>query len=224
MTGTEIVIGLLSDCITYTHPSALTAAVGALSNTAVSKLINKRHTILREVILSEMRQGSFENVDKDELTSIFFRLIRDAEEGVAKNNLKLMARVIDGMAVKQEVKAPTFLKYANILANLTEEEIVVLGIMSGLDWKISFGDRKEKFTAAGIPQYESIQQALLRTGLIKMSTQSSVRRRTSLDHSNVLGSGEERELDIKATHVYGLTPLMSEILSYTDFLIKKEDV
>ena len=160
---TNIVGGILGDCLGIKG-----VPTGTVSS-AIGKLMGKRHALLREIIRCEIRQGNFERVDEDELISICFRLIRDAEEGVAKNNLRLMARVINGMAEKKNLKASSFLNYASILANLTEDEIIVLGIMSKLGWGTFMGDRgNTECKKFGIDNMQSIQQALLRTGLLTM--------------------------------------------------------
>lgn len=219
MSGTDIVIGLLGDCITYASSgAALTGTAGAAASTAIGRMMKKRHDVLREVIRSEIRQGSFDSVDQDELTSVFFRLIRDAQEGAAKNNLRLMAKVINGMAEKKELKAPTFLRYANILAGLSEQEITVLGIMAGLNWETFMGARgKEKFLEAGIENYQVVQQSLVRTGLVAMQIHSKAPK----DIKHVVDIGNPSRFKIESEFVFTLTPLMSEILKYTDFPTKE---
>ena len=105
----ETAFALLNDCLSiYSIPTGTV-------NAALSKMMTSRYDMLREIILSEIRQGNFENVNQDDLVSVFFRIIRDAQEGVARTNLCLLAKVINGMAEKDELKAPNFLKYANIL-------------------------------------------------------------------------------------------------------------
>ena len=89
----------------------------------LAPFMKKRADLLKEVILSEMREGDFSHVHKDEVISICYRLTRDAMEGVAKNNLRLMARLICGLNAKNKLTASTFQKYSKILADLSEDEI-----------------------------------------------------------------------------------------------------
>jgi len=159
-------------------------------------ILDKRAQDAMEILFSEIRQGDFSDVDQNDAVSIIARFQRDAMEGVAQNNLRLMARVINGMAEKKALKAPSFLKYANIIASLTEDEIMVLGTMIQLKRHDSNIDRnrlKGKLHTKGIQNYEFIQQALMRTGLVTfdVSAKSTV---------NI--------------NPYPLSPLMDEILQY----------
>ena len=61
---------------------------GIPTNT-IKSFFEKRKELLRNVILSEIRQGDFSRVNEDDMIAICFRLLRDAMEGVAKNNLRL---------------------------------------------------------------------------------------------------------------------------------------
>lgn len=196
----------------------------AVASQIYADVLQKRGAEALEILLSEIRQGHFKNIDQHEAVSIVARFQRDAMEGVARTNLRLMARVINGMAEKQELTAPSFLKYASILASLSDNEIVVLGIMTTLNWETFIGPRgREKFIAAGILNYEAIQQSLLRTGLVMMQTNTAVKRNTDISSLNRIGDDEERQLSVQVTQVYTLTPLMDEILKYADFLIKDKD-
>ncbi len=219
---TNIVGGILGDCLSVVGVPTSTAS------SAIDKLMKKRHNLLQEIVLSEFRQGNFHRADEDELISIFFRLIRDAEEGVAKNNLCLMARVINGMAEKNAVKASSFLKYANTLSGLSEDEVTVLGIMIKGAVKpinthygmkdgvlVNTVDPGENELKERFPEYLSIQQSLVRTGLVTFSVSSE----------NMMGQAKERTRVLEGVNskiVYSLTSLMNEILEYTkDFDFNK---
>jgi hypothetical protein len=165
--------------------------------------MGKRHQVLREVIASEFRQGNFDRADEDEIVSICYRLIRDAEEGVAKNNLRLMARVINGMADKDELRAPTFLRYAPILSSLTEEEISILAVMMRFDstrLTDTWAREREHALLEISTNIEEKMQALIRTGLVIM-------------HMATAGW---------PTQKYQPTELMKEILEYADLAIQRE--
>lgn len=98
---------------------------GIPTNT-IKSFFEKRKELLRNVILSEIRQGDFSRVNEDDMIAICFRLLRDAMEGVAKNNLRLMARLICGLDKKQQLTATKFQYYSDALASLNEEEISFL--------------------------------------------------------------------------------------------------
>jgi len=185
---------------------------GIPTNTAsqiYTDILNKRAHEALEILLAEIRQGNFENIDQDEAVSIIARYQRAAIEGAAKRNLRMMAKVIRGMAEKQDLTAPSFMKYANILASLTKDEILVLGIMSKSNWGIFIGDRNaSEFKKHGIENYESVQQALMRTGLVLMNIHSDSE---DVRESMALGTNMKR---MQSHKVYTLTPLMTEIESY----------
>lgn len=97
-----------------------------LGGILLAPFLKKRVKMLQEVILSEIRQGNFSQVYEDDKIAISYRLMRDALEGVAKNNLCLMARLICGLAEKEQLTAHNFQKYAKILADLDYEEVEIL--------------------------------------------------------------------------------------------------
>jgi len=179
-------------------------------NAAISNLINKRHRELKEIIMRDIRQGDFGNVDKDELISIFFRLILDAEEGVARKNLELLANIMHRMAIEKKLKAPTFLKYASILSSLTEEEIIVLGVMARNRHTPS--KELKEYQEYCIESPNEIKQALLRTGLVVISINSNY----ELVNPDNLQKNHYKS-KVKSSIVYELTSLTDEILRYTNF-------
>jgi len=153
-----------------------------------------------EMLLSEVRQGRFEGVDQHEAVGVIARFQRDAMEGVAKNNLRLMARIINGMAEQQALMAPTFLRYANILASLTDDEISMLAIVA---------KHKESFSSDFIEKapknFEAILQALLRTGLVEMEFSTGIGESLS-KWSN--------EPNVTTEAHFSGTDLLDEILQY----------
>ena len=201
-----------------------------------SDILEKRIQEAIEILLSEIRQGNFSNIDDNDAVSIVARFQRDAMEGVAKNNLRLMAKVINGMAEKEELKAPVFLKYANILSTLTYDEIKVLGIMAqeatGEINTVFDGFQKrnpiyEKDPGAYklkkvVPEFRSIQQALLRTGLITMDLKTKIEQTKKIKAKKLMYSSSniEPDFDVTATpsYIFSLTPLMCKILEYANIL------
>jgi hypothetical protein len=228
----NFIANIIDDCLSV--KGVPTATAGAV----LSRVMGKRHQVLREVIASEFRQGNFDRADEDEIVSICYRLIRDAEEGVAKNNLRLMARVINGMAEKNELRAPTFLKYANILASLTEDEITVLGIMmkyattphhKGMfspdpdKHPLEHSDPEKDELKNFVKNYAAVQQALVRTGLIYFSVNAEAGNDFVLDggtFSDPNSGGLQMTINSKVQ--YQITPLAREIYSYVDQIIQKE--
>jgi len=88
--------------------------------------LQKRQTALQNIILQEVRDGDFSNADKDDILSIVYRLLNDINDGVGKNNIRLLARLIVGLNNKQALTASKFHKFNVILADLSYEQILFL--------------------------------------------------------------------------------------------------
>ena len=115
-------------------------------------------------LFSEIRQGNFSNVDKSEFVGIIARYQRDALEGTAKNNLKLMAKLIVGLNDKNQLTLSNFQKFSRILADLTNDEIQFLADIYRTIQKYPREDRKNIVShVRGIDRVH-ILYSLLRTG------------------------------------------------------------
>lgn len=147
----------------------------------LKKYQNQKKEDLRWVIEKEIRQGNFSRVNEDDMIAICYRLAREALEGTAICNLRLMARLICGLNKKGQLTANNFQKYAKILADLDENEIVLLATSikyinqynnefkmydKALDNALIeiFGEKKEEKFAD--KKYEALLVGLQRTGLI----------------------------------------------------------
>lgn len=106
--------------------------VGVPTGTATQLLrsvFHRRTEAARDIFLDEMRHGE-KTMDADEVeeaVTVVYHYLRAAQEGSARANLRVMARVIDGQARRGRISADEFLPYASILATLREAEIVLLG-------------------------------------------------------------------------------------------------
>jgi hypothetical protein len=65
----------------------------------------------------------------EEVTAAMLRYRRAAEEGTARLNLRLMAKVLAGQAFIGNLKADEFLYHAEMLASLRREEILLIATM-----------------------------------------------------------------------------------------------
>ncbi len=95
---------------------------------AFSSWQERRKSEAREILLTQIRQGDIDMINQDAFFSMLARFNRSVSEGVARNNLILLARLISGIGRvdKQDAKANTFNQYANMLESLTLEEIEYL--------------------------------------------------------------------------------------------------
>jgi hypothetical protein len=93
--------------------------------------LKRRQDNAREILLDELRQGS-KTLDLDEIeeaVAISQRYNRAAMEGAARLNLRLMAQVIAGQAERGKLVADEFLYYADIVASLRREELILIGTL-----------------------------------------------------------------------------------------------
>src|SRR6516165_3622152 len=73
--------------------------------------------------------GDERDAEVEEAAAIFYRYMRAAQEGGARLNLRLMAKIIAGQADRGNLVADEFLYYADMLASLRREEVLALGTL-----------------------------------------------------------------------------------------------
>lgn len=98
----------------------------------LKRLLSSRFETAREIALEEIsfgRRNKLHVSESDELVAITFRYLRAAQEGAARLNLRLMARVINGMLVQRSLYASDFLEFADVLATLRRSEVVYLATL-----------------------------------------------------------------------------------------------
>jgi hypothetical protein len=122
----------------------------------------------------------------EEAVTVVHRYLRAAQEGTARANLRVMARVIDGQARRGRISADEFLPYAAILATLREAEIILLGTYhrhwlseaAGVEGGGDVRGQKATLLAAKelVPglypdrdEFMAAQGALLRTGFLRLA-------------------------------------------------------
>ena len=101
---------------------------GALSS-ALGRVLGWRLEEAADILESELRQIKRRLTrvgEVEEAAGMVLRYIRAAQEGTAQINLRIMAKVIRGLAARSRVKACDFLRYADAVASLTVEEICVV--------------------------------------------------------------------------------------------------
>ncbi len=119
---------LISDALSAIS-SPIASLGGSALSSALSKLVEKRQAIARELLLEEISHGgTAPNVeDIDESASILYRYLRAAQEGAGRVNLRLLAAVYAGQVRDRAIVADEFLYYADLLAALRRDEIILLG-------------------------------------------------------------------------------------------------
>ena len=102
--------------------------VGGAMQNVYDAWCQKNRDMAREVLLTHVRQGDVEKLHEDQFFSMLARFSRSVQEGLARSNLVLLARLITGIgrADQDKGKAETFNRYASMLENLTWAEIEFL--------------------------------------------------------------------------------------------------
>ena len=84
----------------------------------------------RDILFSEIEQGSFDNIGNDDKVSIMHRYMQAAMNGSARINLRLLAKAINGLSKGEKQSKPIyaneFNRYAQVLETLSVEEIQIL--------------------------------------------------------------------------------------------------
>lgn len=105
---------------------------GSVLGQAVQDLFEKRLKQARDILIEEISKGEkdiYQAAEVDEVAAIVYRYMRAAQEGTARINLRLLARIIAGQKTSGPLKADEFLYYADIIASLRHEEIMLLGTL-----------------------------------------------------------------------------------------------
>lgn len=109
--------------------------LGAITGLALEEMFRKRQEQARKILLDELRKGDRrieDAADVDEIVAIVHRYGRAAQEGAARLNLRLMAKVIAGQAHTGNLVADEFLYYADLLASLRREEVILIATLHRL--------------------------------------------------------------------------------------------
>jgi hypothetical protein len=116
---------------------------GTVLGKAIGRLLRGRIEESRAIFLDELGQGLRSPRDPgevDEFVAIVYRYLSKAREGAARLNLRLMARVATGQIERRGLYASEFLRYSELLASLTREEIILLATRHRL--RVEFDAKK----------------------------------------------------------------------------------
>ncbi len=117
--------------------SAVSDLVSALLGVPMSSVghllhehLNNRAREAQDVLLDQLRRGEgppVQAASADDGIRVIYRYQLAVQEGAARRNLKLLARVIVGLGRHDRLFADEFNKYAEALSRLTRDEILVIG-------------------------------------------------------------------------------------------------
>lgn len=109
--------------------------VGAVAEAALGRFQQQRIEKARTVLQEEISRGSkrpMQAASEEEGAAIVYRYLRAAQEGAARLNLRLMAQAMVGTVSDAPMMADEFLYYAELLAPLRRDELILLGQMCRL--------------------------------------------------------------------------------------------
>lgn len=93
----------------------------------------KRLAESRDILFDEIKQGNFNNIADDDKISLMHRYTLAVMNGVARLNLRLLAKAINSIVNGEQLPSPIyaneFNRYAQILETLSDEEIHLLANM-----------------------------------------------------------------------------------------------
>lgn len=98
---------------------------------AVQRVQRQRAARARDILLDEVCRGekTLSVPEVEEAAAVLLRYGRAAQEGAARLNLRLMAKVIAGQVYQQALYADEFLRHADVIAGLRREEVILLGAL-----------------------------------------------------------------------------------------------
>jgi hypothetical protein len=176
-----------------------------LLGVAVEELIRRRVAAAREILLSELRRGdrTLSEIEHDELAAVLFRYVRAAQEGAARLNLRLMAKVVAGQVSRSNLVADEFLYYADILSSLRREEVILLGTMHR-----ETASQKENIQVA---EEQKAVQAMKATQKLLVPTPFATDRDFLATAGATLRTGLIRVASAYGSLVYETTPLLDRV-------------
>lgn len=202
----EITSGLLEDIFNaVSFASGVPIPGGATAAGIFSSYMRRKAHEATIELNEQIRLGNIDlqvAASQDDLIGVLYIYSRAVIEGSARRNVRLLAKAVVGLATRGTLYADEFKRYADILAALSRDEIILLGTMyrCWLDAKKS-NDQTEPFNSAKQKLYPDIfdsEERILaiaaqaqRTGLIRWSNRMDVE--------------------------YMLSPLMFEVADVVDF-------
>lgn len=126
MSNSVLVTTLITDVLSWIGMPGASLVEG------IKKVMKSRLELARETLIEELRQGTAfvgQAASIDEWVAILLRYYRAAQEGTARLNLRLMAKVISGQAQAKSLIADEFLAWADVLASLRREEVVFVAAL-----------------------------------------------------------------------------------------------
>jgi hypothetical protein len=135
MSKFELGLAVASDLYTFFDVAGFCSIhIETIKNIGL-QYFNSKKAEANEILLNEFGGIPPQNIDADFVVN-YYHYHRAAQEGAARENLRLMARIIAGQPSYKSLKINDFVSYANIISQLSYEEIQLLGVFYK-HWKIN---------------------------------------------------------------------------------------
>jgi hypothetical protein len=133
-------IGTAIEAALIFHKIDSLAPIAGFTATAVSDYLFKRHERAQNILRSELERSGVtaeDFRDADQLAAAALRYHRAARDQAMDENLRILAQAMVGLSRRDELWASDFLKYAEILAPLSRDELILIGRVMAEDAQLA---------------------------------------------------------------------------------------
>jgi hypothetical protein len=128
--GLPDVVGVTIEAVFNFAGQELAAPIAGLAASSLAAYLADRYRSAKSILISELQHAGasakdFE--DAKEFAAGAFRYTRATRDQAADENLRLLAQAMIGLARSDKLWASDFIKYADMLAPLSRDEIIVIG-------------------------------------------------------------------------------------------------
>ncbi|MEA2757214.1 MAG: hypothetical protein QOJ54_3503 [Aliidongia sp.] len=176
-------VGAIVETVAILYGYEKAGPLGGFAVGAVAKYVMGRIDAGKEILISCLQQAGMSLADfhdAEQFTAGAVRYVRAARDQAADDNLRLLAGAMVGLARRQQLWASDFIRFANAIAPLTPDELLIIGTLMTADsdwgslpeatrpispWAIACN----RLIPAQFPSYEHAQSAgamAQRSGLI----------------------------------------------------------
>ena len=123
--------------------------IGTMAGEALERVLKGRAERARAIFIEELKDGLRSPNDSgeiDEFVAVLYRYMRAAQEGAARLNLRLMARVIRSQIEHEGLYASEFLRHAELISSLSREEVILLATRHRLRSEFDKAKQSENWT------------------------------------------------------------------------------
>ena len=124
-------LGAITGDIASAQHLAAANVIGCIGSDLLDRLLKTRRERAQAIMVDELRARAarLRESDLEDSAAVLYRYLRAAEEGAARLNLRILAAVFAGQVRDRAIAADDFLYFADMLASLRRDEIVMLGTL-----------------------------------------------------------------------------------------------